>query len=187
MDLLADQLNDYSRHGIPRLPHLLTFEADEDTEEALYRYRARIMLALVDWSGLCRWVKFLLIRGPSRLFFVPLSSLEEDWKLIVMDWTLLPERQRQQQNAIWELVQTEVAYLRTLKVITDVSLIRSIAPISFCLRPSSSIRLCENDGGLFSVDYGSLYDLHQTSTPPSLVIDSLLFCPGRVTCVICRT
>lgn len=37
MDLLADQLNDYSRHGIPRLPHLLTFEADEDTEEALYR------------------------------------------------------------------------------------------------------------------------------------------------------
>jgi hypothetical protein len=69
MDLLADQLNDYSRHGIPRLPHLLTFEADEDTEEALYRYRARIMLALVDWSGLCRWVKFLLIRGPSRLFF----------------------------------------------------------------------------------------------------------------------
>uniref|UniRef100_A0A0N8CD92 Pleckstrin domain-containing family G member n=1 Tax=Daphnia magna TaxID=35525 RepID=A0A0N8CD92_9CRUS len=82
MDLLADQLNDYSRHGIPRLPHLLTFEADEDTEEALY-------------------------------------SLEEDWKLIVMDWTSLPERQRQQQNAIWELVQTEVAYLRTLKVITD--------------------------------------------------------------------
>lgn len=44
-----------------------------------------------------------------------------------MDWTTLPERQRQQQNAIWELVQTEVAYLRTLKVITDVSLIRSIA------------------------------------------------------------
>lgn len=38
------------------------------------------------------------------------------------DWTSLPERQRQQQNAIWELVQTEVAYLRTLKVITDVSL-----------------------------------------------------------------
>jgi len=66
-----------------------------------------------------------------------------------MDWTLLPERQRQQQNAIWELVQTEVAYLRTLKVITDVSLIRSIVAIYFCLRPSSSIRLCENDGGLF--------------------------------------
>lgn len=69
MDLLADQLNDYSRHGIPRLPHLLTFEADEDTEEALYRYRARIVLALVDWSVLCRWVKFLIIRGPSRFFF----------------------------------------------------------------------------------------------------------------------
>ena len=38
MDLLAEQLNEYSRQGIPRLPHLLTFEADEDTEEALYRY-----------------------------------------------------------------------------------------------------------------------------------------------------
>ena len=38
MDLLAEQLNDYSRQGIPRLPHLLTFQADEDTEEALYRY-----------------------------------------------------------------------------------------------------------------------------------------------------
>lgn len=38
MDLLAEQLNEYSRHGIPRLPHLLSFEVDEDTEEALYRY-----------------------------------------------------------------------------------------------------------------------------------------------------
>ena len=37
MDLLVEQLNDYSRNGIPRLPHLLTFQADEDTEEALYR------------------------------------------------------------------------------------------------------------------------------------------------------
>jgi hypothetical protein len=80
---------------------------------------------------------------------VTLFSLEEDWKLIVMDWTLLPERQRQQQNAIWELVQTEVAYLRTLKVITDVSLIRSTIPVSFLFTTSSSIRLCENDGGLF--------------------------------------
>ena len=37
LDHLVDQLNEYGRHGIPRLPHLLTFEADEDTEEALYR------------------------------------------------------------------------------------------------------------------------------------------------------
>lgn len=37
MDLLAEQLNEYSLQGIPRLPHL-TFEADEDTEEALYKY-----------------------------------------------------------------------------------------------------------------------------------------------------
>lgn len=48
-------------------------------------------------------------------------SLEEDWKLIVTDWEMLPERQRQQQSAIWELVYTEVTHLRTLKVVTDVS------------------------------------------------------------------
>lgn len=41
--------------------------------------------------------------------------------MIVTDWEMLPEKQRQQQNAIWELVYTEVTYLRTLKVITDVS------------------------------------------------------------------
>ncbi len=46
MDLLAEQLNDYSRHGIPRLPHLLSFEADEDTEEALYRYIIRSPLSI---------------------------------------------------------------------------------------------------------------------------------------------
>ena len=34
---------------------------------------------------------------------------------------LLSERRHQQQNAIWELVHTEAAYLHTLKVITDVS------------------------------------------------------------------
>jgi len=47
----------------------------------------------------------------------------------VVDWTLLTEKQRQQQNAIWELVQTEVAYIRTLKVITDVS--RPLGPRTF--------------------------------------------------------
>ena len=83
-------------------------------------------------------VEFLSITKPTA--FVTLS-LEEDWKLIVMDWTALPERQRQQQNAIWELVQTEVAYLRTLKVITDVSFIPSVVPISFRLRLLRLIRL----------------------------------------------
>ncbi len=107
MDHLAEQLNEYGRHGIPRLPHLLTFQADEDTEEALYRYPTWLpheSRKETDWCNYARTT----------------ASLEEDWKHIVDDWTALSEKQRQQQNAIWELVQTEVAYIRTLKVITDV-------------------------------------------------------------------
>lgn len=32
----------------------------------------------------------------------------------------MPEKLQQQQTAIWELIKTEVAYIRTLKVVTDV-------------------------------------------------------------------
>lgn len=35
--------------------------------------------------------------------------------------TDMPERLQQQQTALWELIKTEVAYIRTLKVVTDVS------------------------------------------------------------------
>ncbi|XP_067005921.2 pleckstrin homology domain-containing family G member 5 isoform X2 [Anabrus simplex] len=51
-----------------------------------------------------------------------LFNLEEDWQDIVAHPDELPERQRHQQTAIWELVQTEVAYIRTLKVVTDLFL-----------------------------------------------------------------
>lgn len=33
----------------------------------------------------------------------------------------LTERQIHQQTALWELIKTEVAYIKTLKVVTDVS------------------------------------------------------------------
>lgn len=33
---------------------------------------------------------------------------------------MLTERQQQQQTAIWELVETEVTYIHTLRVLTDV-------------------------------------------------------------------
>lgn len=36
-------------------------------------------------------------------------------------FTDMPERLQQQQTALWELIKTEVAYIRTLKVVTDVS------------------------------------------------------------------
>lgn len=34
---------------------------------------------------------------------------------------MLSEKQSQQQTALWELAETEVAYIKTLKVVTDVS------------------------------------------------------------------
>ncbi|XP_059085132.1 pleckstrin homology domain-containing family G member 5-like isoform X3 [Tigriopus californicus] len=51
-----------------------------------------------------------------------LYSLEEDWSDIVRHSNGLSERVRSQQAAIWELVETEVAYIRTLKVIQDLFL-----------------------------------------------------------------
>lgn len=34
---------------------------------------------------------------------------------------MLSEKHTQQQTALWELAETEVAYIKTLKVVTDVS------------------------------------------------------------------
>jgi hypothetical protein len=55
-------------------------------------------------------------------FFTVLFSLENDWRNIVENSELLSEKQQQQQTALWELAQTEVAYIKTLKVVTDVSM-----------------------------------------------------------------
>lgn len=48
--------------------------------------------------------------------------LEQDWRDIVQNSDQLSEKQQQQQTALWELAQTEVAYIKTLKVVTDVSI-----------------------------------------------------------------
>ena len=55
--------------------------------------------------------------------FSALYSLEEDWTDVVGHESALglDEKTRSQQTALWELVETEVAYIRTLKVIQDVS------------------------------------------------------------------
>ena len=50
-----------------------------------------------------------------------LYSLEEDWTDVVSGALTMGERSRSQQTAIWEMVETEVAYIRTLKVMQDVS------------------------------------------------------------------
>jgi len=48
--------------------------------------------------------------------------LEDGWQSVVTSAGALNEKHRQQQTAIWELLSTEVAYIRTLRVITDVSI-----------------------------------------------------------------
>lgn len=48
--------------------------------------------------------------------------LEDNWRSIVDDPDSFPKRVRNQQDAIWELISTEVSYLRTLKVITELFL-----------------------------------------------------------------
>ncbi|XP_039280848.1 pleckstrin homology domain-containing family G member 5 isoform X3 [Nilaparvata lugens] len=48
-----------------------------------------------------------------------LYNLEEDWRYAVKDVFTLGEKIQQQQTAIWELIQTELAYIRSLKVVND--------------------------------------------------------------------
>ncbi|RZC34774.1 pleckstrin -likey domain-containing family G member 5 [Asbolus verrucosus] len=50
-----------------------------------------------------------------------LYNLEDDWREIV-DYSDLNEKQQQQQTALWELITSEVSYIRTLKVVTDLFL-----------------------------------------------------------------
>ncbi|KAF7993225.1 hypothetical protein HCN44_006285 [Aphidius gifuensis] len=79
MELLVEQLNSYTKHGVPQLSEI-------------------------------------------QLPYDPLATqtdLEKDWRDIVDNWKILSERQQQQQTALWELAQTEVAYIRTLQVVTN--------------------------------------------------------------------
>ncbi|XP_076396699.1 uncharacterized protein LOC100880938 isoform X2 [Megachile rotundata] len=82
LDLLTAQLDEYNKHGVPKLTDIqLPYELTLN-EDALY-------------------------------------NLEDDWRVIVHNSDQLSEKQQQQQTALWELAQTEVAYIKTLKVVTD--------------------------------------------------------------------
>ncbi|KAH0949766.1 hypothetical protein HN011_005014, partial [Eciton burchellii] len=82
MDLLTAQLDEYNKHGVPKLADVQLHGDPTISDEALYR-------------------------------------LEDDWRIIVENSELLSEKQQQQQTALWELAATEVAYIKTLKVVTD--------------------------------------------------------------------
>ena len=49
-------------------------------------------------------------------------KIEPHWSSIVENASGLTKRQHDQQEAIWELLQTEVNYIKTLRVITDLFL-----------------------------------------------------------------
>uniref|UniRef100_A0A0A9Y6M9 Pleckstrin homology domain-containing family G member 5 n=1 Tax=Lygus hesperus TaxID=30085 RepID=A0A0A9Y6M9_LYGHE len=51
-----------------------------------------------------------------------LYKLEDDWKEIVTKKLEITDSDRHQQAALWELIQTEVAYIHTLKLMTDLFL-----------------------------------------------------------------
>ncbi|XP_077273387.1 pleckstrin homology domain-containing family G member 5 isoform X1 [Temnothorax americanus] len=82
MDLLTAQLDEYNKHGVPKLTNVHLQCDVTINEEALY-------------------------------------NLEGDWHDIVENSQMLSEKQSQQQTALWELAKTEVAYIKTLKVVTD--------------------------------------------------------------------
>ncbi|XP_011159080.1 pleckstrin homology domain-containing family G member 5 isoform X2 [Solenopsis invicta] len=82
MDLLTAQLDEYNKHGVPKLANVHLQCDVTINEEALY-------------------------------------NLESDWRDIVENSHMLSEKQTQQQTALWELAETEVAYIKTLKVVTD--------------------------------------------------------------------
>ncbi|XP_052122364.1 pleckstrin homology domain-containing family G member 5 isoform X2 [Frankliniella occidentalis] len=79
-----------------------------------------------------------------------LYHLEDNWRGLLDGSDTLPERLQQQQDAVWELLQTELAYIRTLTVVKDVFLA--------CLSSLQEARiLTEVDKGRL---FGNIVDIH---------------------------
>ncbi|XP_072521763.1 pleckstrin homology domain-containing family G member 5 isoform X2 [Salminus brasiliensis] len=80
-------------------------------------------------SKLHSYTVFGLPKMPQQLSFhrdsweeEPNLELEESWKMLLENPERLPKRQCHQQEAIWELLQTESDYIKKLHVITDLFL-----------------------------------------------------------------
>uniref|UniRef100_A0AAR2INT0 Pleckstrin homology domain containing, family G (with RhoGef domain) member 5b n=1 Tax=Pygocentrus nattereri TaxID=42514 RepID=A0AAR2INT0_PYGNA len=80
-------------------------------------------------SKLHSYTVFGLPKMPQQLSFhrdsweeEPNLELEESWKELLENPEMLPKRQCHQQEAIWELLQTESDYIKKLHVITDLFL-----------------------------------------------------------------
>ncbi|GAB1289290.1 Pleckstrin homology domain-containing family G member 5 [Apodemus speciosus] len=95
MEQLESKLHAYSLFGLPRMPKRLRFDHDSWEEEEEDEEEDD------DSSGL---------------------RLEDSWRELIEGHEKLTRRQYHQQEAVWELLHTEVSYIRKLRVITNLFL-----------------------------------------------------------------
>ncbi|XP_031235464.1 pleckstrin homology domain-containing family G member 5 isoform X3 [Mastomys coucha] len=95
MEQLESKLHAYSLFGLPRMPRRLRFDHDSWEEEEEDEEEDE------DNSGL---------------------RLEDSWRELIDGHEKLTRRQCHQQEAVWELLHTEVSYIRKLRVITNLFL-----------------------------------------------------------------
>ena len=95
MEQLESKLHAYSLFGLPRMPRRLRFDHDSWEEEEEDDEEDE------ESSGL---------------------RLEDSWRELTDGHEKLTRRQCHQQEAVWELLHTEVSYIRKLRVITNLFL-----------------------------------------------------------------
>ena len=111
MDQLADLLNQYSMHGIPESNSLLSARNKENSS---FEERLASMDLLSEHQSHTSPVYHSHHRDP--LF------LEENWRSLVLKKHFADQRLQGQQDAIWELLTSEVFYIKRLRVVTDLFL-----------------------------------------------------------------
>ncbi|XP_036317008.1 pleckstrin homology domain-containing family G member 5 isoform X6 [Pipistrellus kuhlii] len=94
MEQLEGKLHAYALFGLPRLPRRLRFDHDSWEEEGDEEEEE---------DDACLW-------------------LEDSWRDLIDGHEKLTRRQCHQQEAVWELLHTEVSYIKKLRVITNLFL-----------------------------------------------------------------
>jgi len=92
---------------------MLTLLQPQDKQEHLSE-----LLGGYSRNGLPRMPDLLTLGRPH--YAASVFQLERHWVDIVFNHDQLNKRQRDQQEAIWELLSTEVEYIRKLRAIIDV-------------------------------------------------------------------
>ena len=121
--------------------------------------------------------------------------LENSWKEIITNNETIPDKQRVQQEAIWELFATEISYIRDIKIIIDVSnfLLNSNLFIEnknswiFLLFSVLWIAAKEvSEGSVLAIKYLKYY--HKMEKQPSgyrnrIILNVITFCTLQSCCV----